>query len=116
MINNKQIKPILVEDLLQRYIELYFPVSIIVVVEPGSWAFINIPDFIVVKRDNLKLYLQGSQSDFILVEIDNLEDAEDFCQLVERKSHTKASMYVHGEKKLGRDETMSEYYARRNEQ
>ena len=109
MVDQNQIEIGYKQDIFDFYIKHKFPKNNVVVVEPGGWAFVNITQLTMLKRDNFKVYMEGLNSDILFVVFDVLKDAVDFCWFLEEKKHVQYSLYSCGECLVSQKETMKDY-------
>jgi hypothetical protein len=91
-------------DLIRLYLEVFYPESIVVVVYDCQLALEYIPRIAILKRDNFLAYLKCEQSDFIIVEFDNIGLAEDWVFSFPGRSKAEIKYEIYINKRLLRNE------------
>ena len=75
---NQEYTFIKLNDLIKLYVYLFYPTDIVVVILDPKLAIEYVPKIKMLKRDNLDAYFKAKTCDFIIVDFDTVNQAEDW--------------------------------------
>jgi hypothetical protein len=87
----------MLDDLVNLWINTYYPDKVILVLYNCHEAFDSIPVLNILKRDNLKVYNIGMLSDFAFIKYETPEKACDFVYNFEYRRNLKWTIYNKGQ-------------------
>lgn len=87
-------------DLIRLYLEIFYPDSTVVVIYDPKLALEYVPRISMLKRDNFLAFLKCEQSDFIIVEFDNIGLAEDWVFSFPGRSKAEIRYEIYIDKRL----------------
>jgi hypothetical protein len=91
-------------DLIRLYLEIFYPESIAVVIYTPNLALEYVPRIAMLKRDNFLAYRKAIDSNFIVVEYDNIGLAEDWVFSFPSNSKVNIEYEIYDKLRLVRNE------------
>jgi tRNA A-37 threonylcarbamoyl transferase component Bud32 len=86
------------DDLISSLVKSrYKEDSDLVVIYDAQKAFVEVPNLILLKRDNFKVYIEGLQSNYLFIVFNNTEEAKDFVYNISPKLKIKWNVFHGGE-------------------